>query len=156
MKSEYAENIRDWLDRGDWSDWFAVTLTMKQKFRSESGELVFLDVDKASQNLRHFLSVTNTDTFGNAFRRYNKRLEVIPVFEYDDSIHLHFHLFIKKPQRYTASRFAWVIRKNWSKTDWGLWSIDIVEDADYGWLKYITKKTSVEFENVDLGNLWLS
>jgi len=158
MKSEYRENLREWLDRGDWSNWFAVTLTMRRTYLAdtEKGERTHIDVDQASRNLRHFLNVTNSKVFGNAFRRYNKRLQVIPVFELDDVKHLHFHLFIKKPTRLTNFRFESLIRTNWIKSDWGLWSIDVKGDTDSGWLKYITKDTCASFENVDFENLWIT
>ena len=156
MKNVYRENLRNWLDRGDWSDWFAVTLTMRQTIVSDSGEKVFIDADQAGRNLRHFLNKLNVKTYGNAFKRYNKRLEVIPTYEYADGKHLHYHLVIKKPQRLTDRRFDSLIRTNWISTDWGLWSIDIKRVSDSGWLEYVTKDTSVDFENVDIGNLWLS
>ena len=156
MESDYAEEIRDWLDRGDWSNWFAVTLTMRRTIVSESGECSFISIDRASQNLRHFLNVMNSKIFGNAYKRFNKRVKVIPVYEQDGDTHLHFHLFIEKPDRLSDLRFESLIRTNWIKSDWGLWSMKIRKDTDSGWLEYITKDTRASFENVDFENLWIT
>jgi hypothetical protein len=156
MESNYSDDIRDWLDRGDWSNWFAVTVTMRRSFVSDTGERSFITVERASQNLRHFLNRMNKAIFGNAYKRYGKRVQVIPVYEKDVDTHLHFHLFIEKPDRLSDLRFECLIRTNWIKSDWGLWSIDIQKDTDSGWLKYITKDTCASFENVDFENLWIT
>ena len=71
--------------------------------RIESGEKVFIDADQAGRNLRHFLNKLNVKTYGNAFKRHNKRLEVIPTYEYADGKHLHYHLIIKKLQPYGST-----------------------------------------------------
>lgn len=156
MENVYRENLRNWLDRGDWSDWFAVTLTMRQTIISETGERSFISIDRASRNLRHFLNLMNQTIFGNAYKRYGKRVQVIPIYEQDVDTHLHFHLFIEKPDRLSDLRFESLIRTNWIKSDWGLWSINVQKDADSGWLKYITKDTRASFENLDFENLWIT
>ena len=63
--NEYRRHILDWLDKDDWSDWYAVTLTMRQSLPNVDGEDVFL-TQQRSRNLRHFLNRTNKRWYGNA------------------------------------------------------------------------------------------
>ena len=167
----YKDEIKNWLDRDDWTDWYKLTLTMRQVRKLPNGTFEKLDETKASRNLRYFLARLNKTYYGNAYRRKfaktnGKRIAVIPVLEYDSKNRIHFHLYIRKPDHVTGSRFRQSIVPTWMKTPWGLWIFDISENPDSGWLKYITKQTIEHindvsdkrfgFENVDFENLWVA
>ena len=167
----YRDELKDWLDRDDWTDWYALTLTMCQYRKLPNGSFEKLDETRASRNLRYFLARLNRTYYGNAYRRKfartdGKRIAVIPVLEYDSNYRIHYHLYIRKPNHVTGSRFRQSIVPTWMRTPWGLWSADISENPDSGWLNYITKQTTKDpndvsgnrfgFENVDFENLWVA
>ena len=167
----YKDELKNWLDRDDWTDWYALTLTMRQYRRMPNGSFEKLDETKASRNLRFFLARLNRTYFGNSYRRKfaktsGKRIAVIPALEYDAKNRLHYHLYIKKPDHASGSKFRNSIVPTWMKTPWGLWSADITENPNSGWLIYITKQTTKDpndvsgnrfgFENLDFENLWVA
>lgn len=159
------ENLRNWLDRDDWENWYAVTLTMRQSRRLPEGVLQ-LDKIRASRNLRYFLNRLNKKSYGKSFERYNKRISVIPAYEYDKENKLHYHLIIAKPNHVTSKKFVNSLVPIWMKTPWGLWSADIQSVTDSGWLKYITKQSTTDlrnksskrfaYEKIDIENLWIT
>ena len=160
--NEYRRHILDWLDKDDWSDWYAVTLTMRQSLPNVDGEDVFLTQQSASRNLRHFLNRTNKRWYGNASVRHNIRCEVIPTFEKgSDGRNLHYHLFIKRPSHVPEWKFRLRLQGDWFRTEWGNLLVPVKGNCDTGWLEYITKDTqgnnsdpAWNFENVDYSNIW--
>ena len=162
--NEYRKAIQDWISQyadTDWTGWYSVSLTMRQSRRelseTSSGSFKFeLDEIQASQNMRHFLTRLNKKIYGAAFTRYNKRVDAVPVFEYDKSNKLHYHLLIKVPNRISEYQLNALILTNWMKTNWGLWEMDLDETYDSGWLRYITKDTTQDFTNIDVPNTTLN
>ena len=163
MKNQRNE-IRNWLDRDDWMNWYAVTLTMRQSRKLPEG-ILWLDEMRASRNLRYFLNRLNKKFFGKSFERHNKRINVIPAYECDKEKKLHYHLIIAKPNHVASDDFINSLVPLWMKTPWGLWSADVQSEVDSKWLKYITKQTTKDpnnesskrfgYENVDFENLWI-
>jgi hypothetical protein len=162
--NEYRKATQDWISQyanTDWTGWYSVSLTMRQSRRelseTSSGSFKFeLDEIQASQNMRHFLTRLNKKIYGAAFTRYNKCVDVVPVFEYDKSNKLHYHLLIKVPNRISEYQLHALILTNWMKTNWGLWEMDLQNTHDSGWLRYITKETTQDFTNIDVPNLTLN
>ena len=156
--NQYRQATQDWISQyadTDWTGWYSVSLTMRQSRRelseTSSGSFKFeLDEIQASQNMRHFLTRLNKKIYGAAFTRYNKRVDVVPVFEYDKSNKLHYHLLIKVPNRISEYQLHTLILTNWMKTNWGLWEMDLKDTYDSGWLRYITKETTNDFTNIDV------
>lgn len=163
--NEYRKQILKWLDVGDWDDWYAVTLTFAQSLPDANGGKCLLSRDIASRNLRHYLNVLNKRFWGNAARKYGRRCQVIPTFEYGKAPkkYLHYHLFIKKPNHVPAWKFECRLWSDWFKAEWSELSVKVRDNTDSGWLEYITKdtrggKTNPEwnFENVDFNNIWFA
>ena len=161
----YREQLIEWLDVKDWDGWYAVTLTFAQSLPDADGGKCLLSQDVASRNVRHYLNVLNKRFWGNAARKYGRRCQVIPTFEYGEAPkkYLHYHLFIKKPNHVAAWKFECRLRSDWFKTEWGELSVNVQSNTDSGWLEYITKdtrggKTNPEwnFENVDFNNIWFA
>ena len=67
---------RDLLSTLNLNYCLGVSLTMKQ-----SRECIILDEMRASQNLRHFLNKINNIVYAKRFKRFGKKLNVIPVLE---------------------------------------------------------------------------
>ena len=173
--NQYRQAIHDWIADyadDDWSGWYSVSLTMRQSRRimtdpvssrrntkraeTKGDFVVELDEIQASQNMRHFLTRLNKKIYGAAFTRYNKRVDAVPVFEYDKSNKLHYHLLIKVPNRISEHQLNALILTNWMKTNWGLWEMDLQNTHDSGWLRYITKETTQDFTNIDVPNTTLN
>ncbi len=156
----YRKEVITWLDREDWTDWHAVTLTLRQHIKNADGTYLHLNEQQASQNLRHFLNRLNKTFYGTAFYRHNKRVEVIPAYEYGKNRKLHYHLALQKPIHIADESLRNHILVSWTSTTWGLWEMDLQPIYDSGWLEYITKDTFVtdtkRNENIDYENLWIA
>lgn len=141
MKTEIREFLPCWSE----DETFAVTLTMKQHTKGQK-----LDEISASQNLRHFLNLLSRACFGSAARRYNKKVEVIPVLETSYSGRLHYHLSLRNPHPNEAFYFQQRIKDCWTKTDFADAQIDVQRSTDVaGWNRYITKdnRGNIDWEN---------
>jgi hypothetical protein len=140
--------LLEWLSQISYADMYAVTLTMKQ---NNNG--VTLDTVTASQNLRHFLNVLNQTVFGNAYRRYGKKLKVIPVIEMSAWDRLHYHLSLEKPDFISEERFNQLITSSWMKTDFARREIDVQKIYSSGWTSYCLKGRdplqAIDFENLN-------
>lgn len=123
----------------------AVTLTMKQR---DAG--FALDEIEARKNFRHFMSILNKKSYGNAFGRFGKRLGVIPVLERSYDGRLHYHASIENPFD-TISKFDVEIFRAWNKTRWGYTQTDVQQEYGEGWIDYMMKSSS--FDNLDIENL---
>ena len=141
------ESIKDYVNDLDLTNCFAVTLTMKQRVNNKS-----LDNITSSQNLRHFLSVLNKKCFGNAYKRFNKRLRVLPSLERSSDGRYHYHLTLENPYPDNPMKFAQMIEFTWFKTNYGYRKIDIQHKVDKGWGSYITKFDHRDNE-IDWGNV---
>ena len=130
-----------------------VSLTLKQFALG-----VKLDEIRASKNLRHFLNLLNSEVFGKRYKRFGKKLNVIPALERSSSGRLHYHLVLQKPQSrhpeiaQEADRaFLALIENCWKRTDFGYAEIHIHDRIDHGWTDYISKNANtgdgIEWEN---------
>jgi hypothetical protein len=79
---EYAKSHL--FDTSSWGKFCDVTLTLKQARKSDNGMWVKIDDYPCRQAFRHFTNLLNRAVFGAAFRRYGKRLRVLPVLEKGD------------------------------------------------------------------------
>ncbi|MFA8442242.1 hypothetical protein [Yoonia sp.] len=118
-------------------------MTMKQREGASN-----LDPIEASKNLRHFLNRLNTLAFGNAFRRYGKRVEVVAVQEVSIGGRLHYHLAMKNPFE-TLEECEAAICRCWAKTRWGYDEVDVRPIFSSGWISYITKERRIDGWDVE-------
>jgi hypothetical protein len=139
----------------------AITLTLK-KVVTTSDEGVrrqsFLDVIKTTQNIRYFLNRLNVKIYKNSFRRFGKRLKVIPIIEGDKNIHPHVHFTFDMPTHLTDDEFIQLVRACWGQTLFGYHQHNFTRIYDLnGWLGYKLKTRtkddyarSVDWENINL------
>ena len=122
---------------------FAITLTMRLNR--------FNDI---SQNLRYFIHRLNRRYLKFAYKRFNKRLKVVPILEGNDVINYHYHLIIDNPFFNRDEEFKKTIRECWSKTPLYNSSIDIQRMTDSGWIRYIMKSRSKKsvLDSIDWSN----
>ena len=140
------ETVRDFLLEAIPARSTALTLNMKQQ--DLHGRL---DKIEAQRNFRHFMSRLNQKTYGNAFRRYGKRLQVLPVLERSRDSRLHYHAFLEDPYD-NISRLRAVVWDAWSKTRWGYGQFDLQPVYSDGWLDYIMK--SGRLDAIDVENTY--
>jgi hypothetical protein len=69
------------FDMSSWEKFCDVTLTLKQASQSDNGVWIKIDDYPCRRAFRHFMNLLNRAVFGAAFRRYGKRLRVLPVLE---------------------------------------------------------------------------
>ena len=126
----------------------AVDLTLKQCVEGE-----WLDDIKAQRNFRYFMSFLNRKCFGNAWRRFNRRVEVVPILERKNRRY-HYHTVFKVPDGKDKQEFLGAVIECWRKTRFGYISHYAHHVIDRGWVGYITKFRSSE-DQVDWNNLHL-
>ena len=129
----------------------SVTLSEKQRVGNE-----WIDDQKSSQNLRHFLNRLNQKIYGKRFLRYNKRLSVFPVQEGTKDIRHHLHLTLELPDDYDINEFSELICECWSKTRFGYNQVSVSPVRDDGWLRYQLKtrsKSSDVLSSIDWDNI---
>jgi len=147
MNMELKEAIKDYVNNFDLTNCFGVTLTMKQGVDNKS-----LDNINSSQNLRHFLNILNKKCFGNAFKRFDKRLRVFPSLERSSTSRWHYHLALENPFPSNPMKFERMIESAWFKTSYKHRRIEIKHKVNAGWGDYITKFDHRDNE-IDWGNL---
>ena len=82
VRSDPFESAKShFFDTSSWGEFCDVTLTLKQAWQPASGGWVKIDDYRCRQAFRHFMNLLNKAVFGSAFRRYGKRLRVLPVLE---------------------------------------------------------------------------
>ena len=152
-KSEqYNECIREFIEQKFYkrlfvsnpSTYFSVTLTLKQTLND-----MRLDEINFSQDFRYFMNRLNTLLYKNSFKRYGKRVEVIPFLEGLVGKRPHYHVLMKKPKNVNYLKFRMMICELWKKTRFGYNDIKFNEKTDNGWGGYSTKEITCNTDNVD-------
>jgi hypothetical protein len=169
--------LADWLGKGV-GQRFDMGLTLMPKkvhYKQKSARYGM----KNPQVLRHlnsselvsasnrFVELLNKQTYKQAYKRYNKRLDIVMVTEGEQElIDLHTHFAIRKPEQMPIKQFVKAVHKaielsgdfeienpnyiaddeNW--TEKYRYKLDLIDE---GWLTYITKK----IDGKDLKNLYL-
>jgi hypothetical protein len=140
------------FDTSNWGPFCDVTLTLKQARQSERGAWVRIDDYPCRQAFRHFMNLLNRAAYGAAFRRYGKRLRVLPVLEKGEvratalrswergtSGRWHIHCAIELPSHFDAIVLERLIRDAWAKVEWGHGRILVRDGANAGWISYMLK-----------------
>jgi hypothetical protein len=141
--------LYNWLSANDFSNFYAVTITMKQNWNG-----MVLDQTLASKNLRHFINLMNQAVYGNAYRRHGKSLQVIPILEQSAWDRLHYHISIEKPDRLSEADFMDLLKESWSRTDFARKQMEIKKIFSRGWIQYCLKNPS-SAQTIDIENLKL-
>lgn len=162
VQSKIIQNsVRDYFSNLQFEKPVAVTLTLKQGIRIDRGKssaFTSITPDRASQNLRHFLSLLNSHYHGKKASRHGYRMPTIAVLEGTRSTRLHYHLLVDWPKAEGHEQIAGRVSTLWGKTQWGFSETHVELNADEGWLSYITKlrgksdfASSIDWENCTLG-----
>ena len=102
-----------------------------------------IDDIRSERNFRHFQNLLNRRVFGNAHRRYGKKLKTIVVREVGGGGRHHLHCIIEMPDRLAPDSFCELVRECWWNTDFGYHQthLQVPTEASErtGYLKYIMK-----------------
>ena len=141
------------FDTSNWGPFCDVTLTLKQARQSERGTWVKIDDYPCRQAFRHFMNLLNRAVYGAAFRRYGKRLRVLPVLEKGEvraralrswergtSGRWHIHCAIELPSHFDAVALENLICDCWAKVEWGYGRILVRDCANAGCIHYMLKE----------------
>jgi hypothetical protein len=137
-------------------------LTLKQGHRADSGSWIKVDHYRCGQAFRHFTNLLNKGVYGSAFRRYGKRLRVLPVLEKGEvrasglrpwergtSGRWHIHCAIELPLHFDAFALERLIRVCWAQVDLGYGRILVRDGANAGWVNYMLKdRQKSEFDGL--------
>ena len=146
-----ASSTRRWrdaaqsqLDTGHWHSRVAITFTLKQAVERD-GLLFWLTPEICTEEFRRFMQRLNRRVYGNANRRYGKRLRVVDVVEKDEGGRWHIHAVIELPSGMTKRQFREAINQcwlGWNARTMNVWAYQqnkIKFDADAGWERYLLK-----------------
>jgi hypothetical protein len=141
------------FDTSTWGPFCDVTLTLKQARRSDTGVWIRIDDYPCRQAFRHFMNLLNKAVYGSAFRRYKKRLRVLPVLEKGEvracllpswervtSGRWHIHCAIELPAHFDAIALEKLVRCCWAKVEWACGRILVRDGANAGWIDYMLKE----------------
>jgi hypothetical protein len=161
--SDAFESARShFFDTRTWGPFCDVTLTLKQGRQSDSGTWIKISDYPCRQAFRHFMNLLNKEVYGPAFRRYGKRLRVLPVLEKGEvraralrsweggsSGRWHVHCAIERPLHFDAVTLERLIRHCWAKVEWGHSRILVRDGANAGWISYMLKgRQKSEFDGL--------
>jgi len=153
VRSDRFESVKSHLfDTSSWRPFCDVTLTLKQARQSEKCAWLKIDDYSCRQAFRHFMNLLNRAVYGAAFRRYGKRLRVLPVLEKGEvrasalrpwergrSGRWHIHCAIELPAHQDAVTLEKLIRDCWAQVDLGYGRILVRDGANRGWVNYMLK-----------------
>lgn len=140
--------------------WAAVTLTLKQFVRRQDGTVQKLSVSEIRKCISTLMKMLNKKSYKAAYRRFGKRLFVVPSIERSVNDRLHVHMLLEIPPhlRNAPLTFHNEIAGIWTSLRWGLPEHDIQNlppsNVTY-WLRYILKDLWKDSEVIDLTNLYL-
>ena len=101
---------------------------------------IWLDYSQCCKAFAVFSHHLDRAVCGNCANRFGKRVKVIPVVEKSDlGREGTFTRLLKSRAHIDPVAFDELVRKCWSKVDWAHDRVELKDDADFGWLKYMLK-----------------
>jgi len=154
VRSHHFEYAKCHLfDTSRWGQFCDVTLTLKQARQSDNSVWIKIHDYPCRRAFRHFMNLLNRAVYGAAFRRYGKRLRVLPVlekgkvrtrslrsWERGTSGRWHIHCAIELPTHFDAIALERLVRVCWIKVEWGCGRILVRDGANAGWIDYMLKR----------------
>jgi hypothetical protein len=151
--SELVQQAKSSLfDVSHWGPFCDVTLTLKQARQADDGAWVKIDECECKRAFRLFINRLDQAVYGNAVRRHNKRVRVLPVlekgevrsralrsFERGETGRWHVHCAIELSSHFDAETFERLINECWAGVDWGYDRVLVRNGTDHGWIDYMLK-----------------
>jgi hypothetical protein len=168
--------LADWLGKGCEKRFdLGLTLMPKKiyfkhspkKFGEDKRIFRHLNYEELCSVISRFVEILNRLTYKQAYKRFNKRLDIVMVTEGEQElIDLHAHFAIRKPEQMPIKQFVRAVHQaielsgdfeitnpNYDANaeilvDKYRYKLDLIDE---GWLTYITKK----LDGKDMKNLYL-
>jgi hypothetical protein len=137
-----------------------LTLTAKQAVTNVDGNLAATTREDMDREVGKFLKRLDVAVYGNAAKRYGKRLRRIDASHggADTFKRLHRHLVIELPQRFEGDggldRFVELIRSTWMRSCYAMTIMDVSPTASLiASVRYLVKDGGAD--NLSLANIVL-
>lgn len=111
LRTSYVEFVLPHFNDND----FSITLTYRENASQHSSKFV-PQYDKPSRDIKHFLNIINRKVYGRQYKRRQRRLKCVDVFEHTSYNGLHVHMILENPADWNipeAEKIA-LILKAWS------------------------------------------
>jgi hypothetical protein len=160
QKLQIAMTSSPILDTKGWRSVWAVTLTIKKCLETPVAVVPCSEMEcKAAFN--RFMHMLNERVYRNAYKRYGKRLRVLPVLERGElDGRYHFQISIEPPAHLDPDQFEELLRSCWyGKVYWANERVDVNRSGNGTWTKYCLKQDQKSYcesllDSVDLDNLY--
>ena len=130
---------RSHFDVSDWHSMVAVTFSAKQAIQLH-GYMFYGQEETYTKAFERFMRRLNRAVYGNATRRFNKRLRVLAVVEKDKDGRWHIHAALEPPPHTSKREFRAAILRCWPRKNlWAYNKNQIKFGANAGWVDYILK-----------------
>ncbi len=145
--------IKDYYDQHQVMNPVNFTFTQKQVVDGQ-----WISDTVSVQNFRHFSNKLNKRVFGNAFRRYGRKLQMFVVQENNETQRHHLHCIIECPDFIRPLDFVVLVQDCWISTRFGYRQLDFEVPSDFerrvGWVNYCLKRrTKQEYSSsIDWSN----
>lgn len=121
---------------------------------------IFITEQLASANIIQFANRLNYRVYKNAYKRFNKRLDIVSCIEGgkkdfrhthgDENKRLHVHLSIQRPSHVSYINFEKMILEEWVRTEWGYYN-NVVRRYD-DTKDYARYQTKYGLDSIDLNS----
>ena len=137
---DIKHEFRQWIKGYNWH--IAGTLT----YKAGTTEI------QAERIMRNFWGRANQGVYGNAWRRFEKRIENVTILDTNSKgKNPHYHIIIKLPDdRFDrVEAFCSYLRQHWRDTSKGnyIFEFEAIENEE-GWINYITRKITNNNTNI--------
>lgn len=156
-KRALKDEMIDWCSSSPLSVRADLTMKKARWKKNNNGEVygwVRVNEDIARKNSKIWLDRVNKRVYGNAYRRYGKKLNVVTVIEKNkDNKRLHIHALIECPDWMPKSDLIDIVDKSWDRSPWSYDERRIEEiESVRGSLEYNMKTglDAVDIENTEL------
>lgn len=141
--------------------WVAVTLTLWQRRRRPDGTWQKLTRREVQECVRSLMKTLNKRVYKAAFRRYGKRLAVIPSIEEGLNHNLHVHMVLVVPIHWEnrVDGYCRTLKAEWGHLSWAARMHKVIvlptpRDVAH-WTHYMMKEIYERDFSLDLENLHL-
>lgn len=158
MSSSVLKNeMINWCGRFPLSIRADLTMKKARWEKNKGGEIVRwikIDDNKAKKNTSIWLDYLNKRVYGNAYRRFGRKLNILTVMEKNkDNKRLHIHALIECPKWMDKEEMIRAVDMAWDRSPWSYDEREIkVIDTLRGSLFYNLKTglDSIDLENTEL------
>src|SRR5262245_60437981 len=137
--AQEQKDLRKLCNTSNWRSVVALTLNLKGTIPTSHGGFMPMDELQAKSVFRHFSNRLNREVYGAAYRKHDKRVQIIPILEKSHNGHWHYHVAVEPPTFMSNTAFAQLAVVLWESGHSGARYGQVEPYANEGWISYITK-----------------